>query len=60
MFIAALLVIAKSGNNPYVPQQRNGYRQYDSFTQQNTIQLLKMTASRILQQMDGHRKYYPE
>jgi hypothetical protein len=39
MFIAALFIIAR--NNPDVPQQRNGYREYGSLTQCSTIQQLK-------------------
>jgi hypothetical protein len=41
MFIAALFIITKAGKNPDVPQQRNGYRKYDTFTQWSTTQLLK-------------------
>jgi hypothetical protein len=31
----------KAGKNPDVPQQRNGYRKCDPFTQWSTTQLLK-------------------
>jgi hypothetical protein len=41
MFIAALFIIARAGKNPDVPQQRNGYRKYGTFTQWSTTQLLK-------------------
>jgi hypothetical protein len=41
MFIAALFIIARSGKNPDVPQQRNGYRKCGTFTQWSTTQLLK-------------------
>ena len=41
MFMAVLFIIARSRNNPDVPQLKNGYRKYGSFTQWNTIQLLK-------------------
>jgi hypothetical protein len=41
MFIAALFIIARSWKDPDVPQQRNGYRKYGTFTQWNTTQLLK-------------------
>ena len=41
MFIADLFIIARTGNNPDVPQQRNGYRKCDTFTQWSTTQLLK-------------------
>ena len=45
MVIAALFIIARSWKNPDVPQQRNGYRKYDTFTQWNTTQLLKTMTS---------------
>jgi hypothetical protein len=52
VFIAALFIIAKysliynsyiqqARNNPDVPQQKNGYRKCDTFTQWSTTQLLK-------------------
>ena len=41
MFIAALFIIARAGKNPDVPQQKNGYRKYGTFTQWSTTQLLK-------------------
>jgi hypothetical protein len=42
MFILASFIIArKAGNNPDVPQQRNGYRKCGTSTQWNTTQLLK-------------------
>jgi hypothetical protein len=41
MFIAAIFIIAKAGNNPDVPQQRNGYRKRGIFTQWSTTQLFK-------------------
>jgi Ulp1 family protease len=40
MFIAALFII-EPGNNPDVPQQKNGYRKCGIFTQWNITQLLK-------------------
>jgi hypothetical protein len=43
MFITALFIIARSGKNPDVPQQRNGYRKCGTFTQWSTTQLLKTT-----------------
>ena len=33
MFIAALFIIARSGKNPNVSYQRNGYRKCGTFTQ---------------------------
>jgi hypothetical protein len=39
MFIAALFIIA--GKNSDVPQQKNGYRKYGTFTQWSTTQQLK-------------------
>ena len=39
----------ETGSNPDVPQLKNGYRKCDSFTQWNTIQLLKTKALWILQ-----------
>jgi hypothetical protein len=30
-----------AGKNPDAPQQRNGYREYGTFAQWSTIQLLK-------------------
>jgi hypothetical protein len=41
MFIAASFIIARAGKNQDVPQQRNGYRKYDTFIQWSTTQLLK-------------------
>jgi hypothetical protein len=42
MFIPVLFIKArKAGNNPGVPQQRNGYRKCGTFTQWSTTQLLK-------------------
>jgi hypothetical protein len=41
MFIAALLIITRSGKNPDVPQYRNGYRKCGTFTQWSTTQLIK-------------------
>jgi hypothetical protein len=41
MFIAALFIIARSWKDTDVPQQRNGYRKCDTFTQWSTMQLLK-------------------
>jgi hypothetical protein len=41
MFIVALFVIARAGNNLDVPQLKNGYRKCGSFTQRNTTQLFK-------------------
>ena len=35
----------EAGNNPDVPQPKNGYRKCGSFTQRNGIQLLKMKTS---------------
>jgi hypothetical protein len=45
MFMAALCVQLETGNNPDAPQLENGYRKYGSFTQWNTIQLLKTRTS---------------
>jgi hypothetical protein len=42
MFIAAIFII-EAGNNPDVPQQRNGCRKCD--TKWNTTQLLKTMTS---------------
>jgi hypothetical protein len=39
--ITALFIIAEAGKNPDVPQQRNGYKKCDTFTQWITTQLLK-------------------
>jgi hypothetical protein len=41
MTIVALFIIARSGKNPDVLQQRNGYRKYGTFTQWGTKQILK-------------------
>jgi hypothetical protein len=41
MFIAALFIIARTGKNPDVPQQRNGYSKCGTFTQWSATQLLK-------------------
>jgi hypothetical protein len=38
VFIAALFVIARAGNNPDAPQEKNVYRKCGSFTQWNTTQ----------------------
>jgi hypothetical protein len=43
MFIAALFIIAR--NTPDVPQQRNGYIKYGTFTQWSTTQLIKTMTS---------------
>jgi hypothetical protein len=60
MFIEALFLI-EAGNNPDVPQLKNGYRKCGSFTQWNTTQLLKKQGHHDLcRQMDGTRKYHPE
>jgi hypothetical protein len=45
MFIAALRIIPEARNNPDVLQLNNRYRKCGSFTQWNTIQLLKMRTS---------------
>ena len=39
--IVVYLQKPEAGKNPDVPQQRNGYRKYGSFTQYNTSQQLK-------------------
>jgi hypothetical protein len=39
MLIAALFIIARSGKNPDVPQERNGHRKYGTITQWSTTQL---------------------
>jgi hypothetical protein len=44
MFIAVIFII-EAGNNPDIPQQRNGYRKCDTFTQWSTTQLLKTLTS---------------
>jgi hypothetical protein len=49
MFIVALFVIARAGNNPDVLRQKNGCRKYGSFTQWNSTQLLRTMTCRILQ-----------
>jgi hypothetical protein len=41
MFIAALFIIARSWKEPDAPQERNGYKKCDTFTQLSTTQLLK-------------------
>ena len=41
MFIPALFIRSRSGNDPDVPQQSNGYRKWGTFIQWNTNQLLK-------------------
>jgi hypothetical protein len=41
MFRAALFIIARTGKNPDVPKQRNGYSKCGTFTQWSTTQLLK-------------------
>jgi hypothetical protein len=41
MFIAALFILARTRKNPDVPQQRNGYKKSDTFTQWSTTQLFK-------------------
>jgi hypothetical protein len=40
-----LFVIAEAVKNPDVPLQKNGHRKYNSFTQWNTSQLLRMRTS---------------
>jgi hypothetical protein len=45
MFIAALFIIADTGRNTDVLQQRNGYRKPGTFTQWFTTQLLKTMTS---------------
>jgi hypothetical protein len=45
MFIAALFIIVRSGNNPDVFQHKNGSRKRGTFTQWSTIQLLKTVIS---------------
>jgi hypothetical protein len=42
MPIAVIFIIARSWKQPDVPQQRNGYRKCDTFTQWSTTQLLKI------------------
>jgi hypothetical protein len=37
MFIAAIFIIARAGNIPDVPQQRNEYRKYITFTQWSVV-----------------------
>jgi hypothetical protein len=41
MFIADLLVIARNWKHPDVPQTKNRYRKYCSFSEWNTVCLLK-------------------
>jgi hypothetical protein len=41
MFIAALFIIARSWKEPDVPQQRNGFRKCNTFTQWSITQQLK-------------------
>jgi hypothetical protein len=45
MFIVALSVMVRSWKQPNVPRQKNGYRKCGSFTQRNTIQVLKTRTS---------------
>ena len=45
MCIAAIFIMPEAGNNPDVPQQRNGYRKCGTFTQWNATQLLKTMTS---------------
>jgi hypothetical protein len=45
MFIAALFIIDRSGNNPDVLQQKNEYRKCGTFTQWSVTQLLKIIPS---------------
>jgi hypothetical protein len=45
VFIAALSLIADTGCDPDVPLPKNGCRKHGSFTQWNTIQLLKTRTS---------------
>jgi hypothetical protein len=58
MFLATLFVKPEAGNNPDVPQQKNGCRKCASFMQCNTIQHLKMRTLCILQ-INGW-KYHSE
>jgi hypothetical protein len=60
MFIAALLVIAKTGSKLDAPQLKNEYRKCGSFIQFNTILLLKQEYPEFCRQVDGTRKYHPE
>jgi hypothetical protein len=41
MFIASLFIKPEAGKYPDVPQQRNGYRKCDIFTEWSTAQLLR-------------------
>jgi hypothetical protein len=43
--LIATLFVPEAGNNPDVPQWKNGYRKCSSFTQWNTMQLLRMRTS---------------
>jgi hypothetical protein len=45
ILVVALSVIIKIERNPHVPQPKNRYRKYGSFTPWNTIQLLKIKTS---------------
>jgi len=45
MFIVALFVIPEPGNNPVVLKWKYGQRKCGSFTQWNTVQLLRMKTS---------------
>jgi hypothetical protein len=45
ILIPALFMMSQTGNSPDVPQMKNGYRKYGSFTQWSTIQLLSEGAS---------------
>jgi hypothetical protein len=45
LFIAALFIISRSWKNPYVLQQRNGYKKCSIFTQWSATQLLKTMTS---------------
>jgi hypothetical protein len=40
MLIADIFIKPEDRNNPDVPQKKNGYRKFGTFTQWNTTQLL--------------------
>jgi hypothetical protein len=58
LFIAALFVIARIWKQPRCPSTEEWIQKCGSFTQRNTIQLLKTNG--FHRQMDGTRKYHPE
>jgi hypothetical protein len=56
MFIVAPFLRAKSGSNPNNLQQKNGYRVYGIFAQQNIIRLLRSGAPLLLKENEWSYK----